>query len=290
MTDIAGAPIVVGVDGSAPSDNAVRLAARMAAGRRRPLHIVHAFVWPLLNIPLGPPPGGPPDSGLTHGAERIVADAATLARNAEPGLEVSTEVISGTPAGVLVQVAEGAALVVLGDRGLGGFGSLMLGSVGVEVASHAPCPVVITRGQPDRAGEVLVGVDASPDGAHALAFAFDEAARRGVGIVALHAYTHPVAMYPGDMLLPVFDRDQLENEERLVLREALAGYQERYPSTQVRSVLVQESAARALVHASGEASLVVVGSRGLGGFKGLALGSVSHAVMHHAACPVAVVR
>lgn len=289
MSDAAGAAVVVGVDGSPQSLNAVVLAGQLASERQRPLHVVHAFIWPLMHVPLGPAPGAPAEGGLEHAAQQIVDEAMAQIRAARPELTVTGEVIVGTAAAALIGASADAALLVVGDRGLGGFGSLLLGSVAVETSAHAACPVVVARGEP-RDGDILVGVDGSPGGGKALEFAFDEAARRGVGVVALHAYTHPISNFPGDMLLPVYDPDQLAAEENAVLHEAIVGFGERYPDVPLRPLLVRNPAARALVEESGKAALTVVGSRGFGGFRGLLVGSVSQAVMHHAESPVAIVR
>jgi nucleotide-binding universal stress UspA family protein len=148
----------------------------------------------------------------------------------------------------------------------------------------------VARGEVDRGGDILVGVDGSPAGASALDFAFEEAALRGVGITALHTYIYPVAGDPGDLLPLVYDADQLKDEETAVLAEAVAGWCERYPDVPVNQALVRDRASRALVHAADRAALVVVGCRGRGGFLGLVLGSVSQALLHHASCPVAIMR
>jgi nucleotide-binding universal stress UspA family protein len=290
MSARAGAAVVVGVDGSDCSLQAVSLASRMAAERKRRLRVVHAFIWPQLRVPLGPAPGGPPEGGLAHQAERIVAEAVALATKTSPDLRISGEVIEGAATPVLLQETQDATLVVVGDRGLGGFTGLLVGSVAIQLAAHAPCPVVVARGDQEREGDVLVGVDGSPKGQDALAFAFEEASLRGVGVTALHAYTHPVTSAPGDLLPLVYDPEQLQDEEAAVLAEALAGWSDRYPDVPVHHQLVRDRTAKALVRAAEKACLVVVGCRGRGGFAGLLLGSVSQAVLHHASCPVAIVR
>lgn len=286
----AGAAVVVGVDGSEHSLRSVALAGRLAAERDRPLRVVHAFIWPDLRVPLGPAPGGPPEGGLAHQAERVVADAIAAATKAVPDIRVSGEVIDGAAAPVLLREAERAALLVVGDRGLGGFTGLLVGSVAVQLAAHAPCPVVVARGDLERNADILVGVDGSPKGYGVLEFAFEEASLRQVGITALHAYTHPVTSGAGDMLPLVYDPEQLADEEAAVLSEALSGWADRYPDVPVNRQLVRDRPSKALVHASAEASMVVVGSRGRGGFAGLLLGSVSQAALHHSSCPVAIVR
>jgi nucleotide-binding universal stress UspA family protein len=123
----------------------------------------------------------------------------------------------------------------------------------------------------------------------AVGFAFEEAALRGMPLVALHAWTSPVSTGPGDMLPLVYDVSAVEAGEARLLAEAIAGRQEKYPDVEVRRVLVHRNARAALIEVTRQAQLAVVGTRGLGGFAGLLLGSVSQAVLHHAAGPVAVV-
>lgn len=290
MTINSGAPVVVGVDGSPSALEAVRLSAREAASRQRPLRVVHAFIWPLLGVPLGPSPAGPPDGGFRQQAERVVAEAVAEAGKVAPEVPVTGVVIDGAPTPVLLQEAREAALVVLGNRGLGGFAGLLIGSSAVQVSAHAACPVIVVRGEQRADGPVVVGVDGSELSDLAIAFAFEEAARRGAGLVAVHAWLHPVPVGPGDMLPLVYDLDALAADEERLLAESLAGWGERYPDVPVQRRLVRGSAARVLVEESASAQLVVVGARGRGGFTGMLLGSVSHTVLHHAHCPLAIVR
>jgi nucleotide-binding universal stress UspA family protein len=282
-------PVVVGVDGSPSSAGAVELAAREAALRGCPLRVIHAFIWPYLHVPLEPAPLAPPEGGLQHEAERIVAEAVTRARTTAPEIAVDGETVVGAAAAVLREYSRTASIVVVGDRGLGGFTGLLVGSVAVQLAAHANCPLIVARGAVDATRPVLLGVDGSPANDPAVGFAFEEAALRGAPLVAHHAWTHPVSTEPGDMLPLVYDADDVQAEETRVLAEALAGWHDKYPDVVVRRELVRSGPRRALIEASGRAQLVVVGTRGRGGFAGLLLGSVSQAVLHHAACPVAIV-
>ncbi len=283
-------PVVVGVDGSSAALGAVRLAAREAAQRHLPLRVVHAFIWPLLRVPLGPSPIGPPEGGLRHEADRIVEEAIRVARARGRAVAVSGEVCTGAAAGVLVEESRNASMMVLGSRGLGGFTGLLVGSVAVQVAAHAACPVLVVRGAAPAHGPVVVGVDGSPTSDLAIDFAVAEAALRGTDLVAIHAWTHPEATGPGDIQPLVYDVDEVTNEEARVLAEAIAGRRDRYPDLKVELRVLRGHAADALVTASADAQLVVVGARGRGGLAGLLLGSVSQALLHHARCPVAVVR
>ncbi|EWM63641.1 universal stress protein, partial [Micromonospora sp. M42] len=141
-----GAAVVVGVDGSEPATRAVLLAAREATRRNRPLRVVHGFIWPLLGVPVAAPAGAPPHAGLRHQAEQLVADAVNAAQAQERGLRITGEIIDGEAAAVLIGESPTAALIVLGDRGLGGFASLVIGSVALQVTAYADCPVLVARG------------------------------------------------------------------------------------------------------------------------------------------------
>lgn len=290
MNSANGAAVVVGVDGSEAALTAVRLAAQEAARRQRPLRVVHGFIWPLLRVPVSAPAEGPPGGGLRHQAEELVATAVAEAEAAAPGLRVSGEIIDGEASAVLLGESPTAALIVLGDRGLGGFASLVVGSVAIQVASYADCPVLVARGTPRPAGPVVVGVDGSALSRAAVEFAAEEAAVRGARLHAVHAYTHPASTGPGDMQPLVYEESQLRGEEDRVLAEALDGLAERRPEVPVTRAAVHGRPVAALAEASREAQLLVVGRRGRGELTGLLLGSVSQGVLHRADCPVAVVR
>ncbi|KKK07675.1 universal stress protein [Micromonospora sp. HK10] len=290
MNAANGAAVVVGVDGSEPALRAVRLAAVEARRRHRPLRVVHGFIWPLLRVPVAPAAGGPPGGGLRHQAQELVAAAVAEAERVAPGLRVSGEIIDGQAAAVLVGESSTAAMIVLGDRGLGGFAALVLGSVAVQVAAYAGCPVVVARGTPRPSGPVVVGVDGSTLSRAAVEFAAEEAAVRGARLHAVHAYTHPRSSGPGDMQPLVYEEGQLRGEEDRILTAPLAGIAERHPGVPVTREVVHGRPVAVLTEASRTAQLVVVGAQGRGELIGLLLGSVSQGVLHHADCPVVVVR
>ncbi|WBB69611.1 universal stress protein [Micromonospora sp. WMMD812] len=290
MTIESGAPVVVGVDGSAAALDAVRVATREAAYRRRSLRVVHAFHWPLAVAPLGLVPAVPADDSLRREAERVAAEAAAEAGKIDPEVPVTAVVIDGAPTPVLLDEARDAALVVLGHRGLGGFAGLLIGSVTVQVSARAECPVLVVRGEPRADGPVVVGVDGSALSTEAVAFAFEEAARRDAPLVAVHAWLDPAPVAPGDLIPMMYDLTALGEDEERVLAESVAGWAERYPEVSVRHRLVRGAAAPVLVAESASAQLVVVGAHGRGALGGLLLGSVSHALLHHAHAPLAIVR
>jgi nucleotide-binding universal stress UspA family protein len=295
------APIVVGVDGSSSSLHAVDWAAREASARGCPLRIVHAFLWPLYNVPLGPVPGGPLDTGLRAAAERILSAAAERTRRAAPAVDVSTDLPVCAPAAALIDASQDAALVVVGHRGLGGFTGLLLGSVGVQTAAHAACPVIVVRdggrtgdpgdpGDPGpAAGHVVVGVDGSDTSGLAVEYAFAHAALHRLGVIAVHIYQMPRFAASSDPRL-VTDVDGLREAQTRLLTDALAGSRDKYPDVPVRQKVVPGAPADVLIAESAGAALTVVGSRGRGGFTGLLLGSTSQNVLYHAPGPVAIVR
>ncbi|WP_242608934.1 universal stress protein [Actinomadura formosensis] len=282
--------IIAGVDGSDPSLLAVDWAADEAARRDMPLHLVYAVTSWLFDVP------GDPDAAevrrlLLAGGQEIVDAAVARARGRVPGLEVTGEQSGGQPARVLIERAAGEAMLVTGSRGKGGLTGLALGSVAMQVASHARCPVVVVRETgPSAHGEIVVGVDGSEAAAGAVGFAFEAASLRGARLRAVMAWSYPVSTGPGDMQPLVYDRGLVEEEERRVLAEALAGWRAEHPDVEVVAEAVRGRAVRTLAEASAHADLLVVGSRGRGGFSGLLLGSVGHAMLHRAHCPVAVIR
>ncbi|WP_320783267.1 universal stress protein [Streptomyces sp. CRN 30] len=285
--------VVVGVDGSASGLAAVEVAALEARSRRAALRVVHAFLWPAMHAPLGPSPLGPPEGGLRNMVERLVKEAVERARATAPGTEVEHAVLTGEPLTVLEAQSRTAELVVVGSRGTGGFVGLLVGSTAVHLAAHGRCPVLVVRERPHTGGPVVLGVDGSAAGERAVDFAFAEAALRNAPLVALHAWTTWNAPMPApqDASMPYANARQAlpEGEERL-LAEALTGRQDRYPGVPVERRVVHGRTREALIEASRSAQLLVVGGRGRGGFAGLLLGSVSQALLHHAHCPVAVVR
>lgn len=291
----AGHKIVVGVDGAEPGRAAVRWAARVAAERRLGLLIVHALH--LEQFAYGGGLAGPSpwfDDFAAEG-QRVLDEAVAEAESAAPGVPVDTAMPTDSPAPYLIDASKTAAMVVVGGTGKGFFAEMAIGSTAAAVLSHAHCPVMVLRSRkgtttyPD-SGPVVVGIDGSPLSEQALETAFEEASRRNASLVAVHAWSDTTYDDVYGMARLVTQWESIEDEERRLLAERLAGWQEKYPGVAVERVLVRDHPRHTMLEWSAKAQLVVVGSRGRGGFTGLLLGSVSQALAHHAECPVLVVR
>ncbi|TCB95389.1 universal stress protein [Micromonospora zingiberis] len=266
-------PVVVGVDGSPPSLVAAEHAAQEAVWRSRPLHLVHGYLHPLgYGVPINPYEVGLP-APSEDGRKMLEQTAAELV-DRWPALTVEVRQVAGGPGATLVEESRRAELVVVGSRGLGGFAGLLLGSVGTQVAAHGHCPVLVVR-PPDRPlptdGPVLVAVDGSESAELAVGYGAEEAVRRGGPLVLVHV------------------AGERDTDGGQVLATAAAAARGSHPGLTVEErVVTAPKPDEALIEASGEAALVVAGSRGRGGFAGLLLGSVSQALVHHARCPVLV--
>jgi nucleotide-binding universal stress UspA family protein len=170
----------------------------------------------------------------------------------------------------------------------------LLGSTALQVATHAPCPTIVVRDRGTRPTTssprpIVVGTDGSETSQNALAYAFAQADARGCELVIVHAWWLDLS---GGRLIEVAatTAEQLEEEQRALLQQQVAGPASRHPDVVTHQVVVRDEPAAALTRLSAEAKLLVVGSRGRGGFRSLLLGSVSQRVLHMAECPVAVVR
>ncbi|MFJ8441287.1 universal stress protein [Kitasatospora griseola] len=280
--------ILAGTDGSAESIAAARWAADEAVRRGHALRIVHAWTW-ADDIHAGP--GQPAEvHALT---ERMLADAAEQVRATHPGLEVHTGLlVDDAPVASLVAAAAESELLALGSLGLGGFEGLLVGSIGLDVAARCEVPVVLVRaaqaGGAGRAAEVVLGVDTREPAGEVLDFAFRQAAARGAVLRAVHGWTPPPVWGYAGGVTPQFETEQFRALEAGLLREALGVWRAKYPDVEVVEDSRIGSSAGAVVEASGDAALVVVGRRRRHRF-GIHLGPVAHAVIHHAQAPVAVV-
>jgi len=280
MRTVNRSEIVVGFDGSPSSQNALRWAAREADLRDAELAIVYVYDRHRHEVR--------ETSAATAEAiaGAVIDAAAATATQVAPGVRLNRMPLYGTAAPTLINAADRDSTIVVGNRGRGGFRSLLLGSVSEEVATHAAGPVVVVRGRPDPDGPVVVGVDGSAGDGDALGAAMAEADVRHAPVIAIFAHPRldPTVVPKG----PPYVQDDVDRRE--IFGSVLQPWRERFPAVKVDLTLVEGAAATALIDATATAQLVVVGSRGRGGFAGLRLGSVGRHVLHHAHCPVMVVR
>lgn len=270
------APVVVGI-GSALSGRVVDWAAVHARRHSFSLKLVHASRLLVRD-------GSFTAEGYARlDAERtqLLADARERALRRAPELNVTTRLTADEPGNALVGEGGRASLIVVGARGTGGFDGLIIGSVGLHVAAHAQCPVLLvpeSAGDPDQVPDkIVVGIDQEHPADHVIGWAYAEADLRGARLTALCAVGGGYGA-PGQ-----------EIGEQMRLSEALAGWTAKYPDLPVTRAIPEMKAAPALVSASERAGLIVVGARHRRGRLGMALGRVNHAVLHHSRCPVVVV-
>ncbi|MGA6223407.1 universal stress protein [Streptomyces umbrinus] len=283
-------PLVVGVDGSEPGMRAVDWAADEAALRGVPLRLVYASLWERYE-------GAALAEGLGRSSEQVLADsiveaAAKRAHRREVDLKISTEVLPEEPVPALLREGRNASALVLGTRGRSGIAELLLGSVSLAVAARAHCPVIVLRGGHDpqvtsrMRRRIVLGVGEEPEKSAAVRFAFEEARERRVPLEVIRAWRCPAHQTTDHPLLAgeparLYEQQGTETLEA-ALRDAPAG-------VELHRRIVEGPARKVLLDASVDADLLVVGARRRHGHFGLQLGRVAHAVLHHAACPVAVV-
>jgi nucleotide-binding universal stress UspA family protein len=273
--------ILVGVDDSPEAQVALHWAVEAAAERGLPVRVVRAYLdeanhWPAMHVEGYVPTPMPVDR-----FQQELDAAVQYARDRLGDDRASGWLADFDPANALLAEAEEAELTVLGTRSRNKLSAAVLGSVATAVASKAPCPVVVARGE-RRTGPVVAGTDGSPDSDRAVAFAFEEAARTGERLEVVYCW-QPQADHARSI-------ESTEGLLRNWLAESLEPYRAKYPSVGVRALVLDGRPRTRLIDKSETASLVVVGSRGRGGVAGLLLGSVSQSLLHHAASPVAVVR
>ncbi|MGV9746642.1 universal stress protein [Rhodococcus zopfii] len=286
--------VVAGLDGSATAAAAARWAAALAARLDLPLRLVHAL----------------PSEGIFYSesavliqsqmfdqlradGEKLLADVSDLIRAEQPGLTVESYIGPGPATNSLLEAADDAHVVVVGATGAGAIENFLLGSTVLRIANHAPCPVVVWRGDntnplPDDK-PIVVGVDGSELSSTAVAHAFKLADALGVPLVAAHSWIGDAALGTGATAALV-DWDAVQESETAVFAEALAGKQDEYPDVEVRRVVERGPAAKVLLGQLDDAQLVVVGSHGRGQFAAALLGSTSQNLVHKAPCPVLIAR
>ncbi|MDN0200029.1 universal stress protein [Streptomyces sp. S.PNR 29] len=307
--------VTVGLDGSRESLAAAEWAAREATLRALPLRIV--TVWEPVPEPMAQAPllgaetqqhwsersetGVPPAEGWG----RIPREAASGLRSRHPGVEITVEQPAGRASEVLAEAAKESDLLVLGSRGLSGIGGFLVGSVGQAVIARAEGPVVLVRAWEQAADEhemdpvgipsaatgfrpVVLGLDTDGPDDTVIAFAFEEAARRTASLRVVHGWNLPPYFAYGLPADPGLNAE-LGRQDAAALAAVLRPWKEKFPQVAVIEESRSGSPANHLVDASREASLVVVGRRIRRSPFGIHIGSVTHAVLHHATAPVAVV-
>lgn len=286
--------IVVGIDGSEGARLALSWAWAEATVWDADLTVVHAWAPPapvseiaVMAVPVDEQIYEQAARDvLSHSLQQLEADGADASR-------LQGRTLRGYPSSVLLEESSGADLLVVGSRGRGGFAGLLLGSVSQQCIhhTHRPVAVIPETALPPGNEDVVVGVDGSDTSWGALRWAVDEAARRGARLAVVHAWSTPYAVPPGGIgIAPIHHQDFVDQSERL-LHEMVDGTlarAERRP-VDVELLPIEEPAAPALLHRAKGAGLLVVGSRGRGGFAGLVLGSVSQQCLHHATCAVVVI-
>lgn len=292
--------IVVGVDGSASSIAAVEWAARDAAMHNVPLRLVHVVpsdaaltgLWPRSPLP------HEFSQWQEDRSRQIIEDAHKIALDAALPVgpaQVTSELLHSRIAPTLIALSKEADMVVVGCRGEDAVARALLGSVSSNLVHHAHCPVAVVHDDDPRAtrdleAPVVVGIDGSPTSELATEIAFNEAAGRGVGLVALHAWSDMGPLDFGKPGQAPIEWANFKVREEEVLAERLAGWGVRFPDVDVRRIVVSDRPAPRLLEQAEAAQLLVVGSHGRGGFTGTLLGSVSGAVVNAAQIPVIVAR
>jgi nucleotide-binding universal stress UspA family protein len=286
---MATRPVVVGVDGSEESMQAAEWAALEARRHRVPLRIVSA---PALLPRMRASAQALETVAVRLRAEscRALEEAVTRSREVASGLLIDVDLLTGPPALAVTQSGSGALMLVVGARGSGGFAAMMLGSVSRYAAMQAPCPVVVVREETGAVyREVVVGIRDPRDTAGALAFAFDEAERRGATLTAVHCWNWSARSTRGVTgQLTEAEADEIGSAADLDLAEALGIWHDKYPAVPVRQDVVSGHPAHVLACYTTRADLVIIGRHGAPGSR-TAIGGVQHALLNHARGPVAVV-
>jgi nucleotide-binding universal stress UspA family protein len=257
--------VVVGIGRSEEDLQVVRTAVGEAAVHGRPLHLLHAFNW-------APAVQAPTAGARRDAAEELLERARQVASAAAPAVEVSSEIIEGSPVEALSRASESAFLLAVGDGGMSSSGAYVPSDApAVQLAARAGCPVLVGRATPPPQGPLLIGFDGSESGRAALDYAFDCAERHAVRLLAIR----------------VVETQQHDDDH--LLDEAVARYGPRHPAVAAECHTVRGDPATVLVEQSRSAQLALVGARGDEPWRGM-LGAVSQSLLYHSPAPVIVVR
>lgn len=294
--------IVVGVDGSPHSNAAALWAANEAHRRRADIRVVHAYMPVVGTFSGWEMPLQSYDEALAQWGRTVLARSEALVTEKFPDLVVTTELRHQLPSVALMELSQRALMTVVGAHGSDRIEGILIGSVALRLAAHGTGPVVIVRDDVraelgDRERPVVVGLDGSDPSDEALSFAFEEASFRGTRLIAVRTW----AGAPGDNFMTPYltpaELEDIDAEQQRLLAEQLAGRSEKYPDVPVHPVVLRGRAAAELLGLGNESdalpatpALLVVGSRGRGGFMGLLLGSVGQSLVAHAVGPVCIVH
>lgn len=281
--------LIVGFDGSESSATALEWAVDEATLRRASVRVVSSYALAAKHS-FGVYTKDETREEMNRQAaacQTQVGAAIALVQQRSPGLGVDQRIVEQPAADALVEESSGADLVVVGAGRPGLVKSFFLGSVTATVLHHGHCPVVVVPAVlHDHTGRVVVGIDGSAHSADAVLWACEQADRLQDELLVIHAWEYPYRV-TADAVSRGADIARVDAS--IVMERALELARER-AAGDVKGRIVEASAAEALITASDTADLVVVGSRGVGGFRSMLLGSVAHAVAVHATCPVAVIR
>ncbi|MDO4929131.1 MAG: universal stress protein [Corynebacterium sp.] len=288
--------VVVAVDGSDASNNAVRWAANTAAKRGVPLRLAASYTMPQFLYAEGLVPPQELFDELQNESMKTVEAARAIAHEIAPDIKIGYTIVEGSPIDMLLEMSNDVTMIVMGSRGLGGLSGMVMGSVSAAVVSHAKCPVVVVREdshvtETNKYGPIVVGVDGSDISRQATEFAFKEARARGAKLVAIHTWMDmQVQASLAGLAAAQQEWNVIEEEQTRLLEERIQPYVDEYPDVEVELVIARDRPVRALSDNAVDAQLLVVGSHGRGGFRGMMLGSTSRALLQSAPCPMVVVR
>ena len=282
--------LVVGYDGSATSVAALDWAGAEAAMRGASLRVISSYAMPpLMNFyGIGTPSANAPElRQLEESCEAALRAAVDASVRRHPSVAFDFQAVDRPAGQSLVDEAKSADLLVVGSNGLGATTSFLLGSVAGLVLHESPCPVVVVPAEPGAlGGRIAVGIDGSHQSTAALNWAADDARRRGARLVVVHAWEYPyrVSAEAAERGTALAQADAAIVLERYVDSVRPSG------SGPVTGQLAEGPATHVLLGVAKTVDLLVVGSRGRGGFRSMLLGSVAHALCAHSTCPVAVIR
>ncbi|NUR32080.1 MAG: universal stress protein [Catenulispora sp.] len=283
--------VVVGYDRTPHSERALVQAAREAAWRGASLTVVHAYNWMPPTTPMTYTPASV-EEAILHSAEEIADHGAELARSRFPGMHVQAKAISGSAAEALATTARGTELLVVGNRGRGGFTGLLLGSVSMRALTESCVPTMVVRGaHRDPHDAILVAVDVEEPADELLDFAFTEASRRGARLEAVTVWDMTwAAEYAGDTEEIRHAAAQATADLDAALEAVVRTWHAKHPDVRVSHHVLDGTPAAVLTAASAHADLVVAGARHHGdGRHGMRVGPIAHTLLHHADCPVVIV-